>query len=98
MKKAISADPSIKLVFLCSPGNPTGTLLSLKSIREILDFEPFKGIVMVDEAYIDFSEPGTSAVQLIQEYPNLCVMQTLSKSFGLAAIRCARPNVWRFIF
>ena len=70
----------------------------MKSIREILDFEPFKGIVMVDEAYIDFSEPGTSAVQLIQEYPNLCVMQTLSKSFGLAAIRCARPNVWQFIF
>ena len=98
MKKAISADPSIKLVFLCSPGNPTGTLLSLKSVREILDFEPFKGIVMVDEAYIDFSEPGTSAVQLIQEYPNLCVMQTLSKSFGLAAIRCACPNVWQFIF
>lgn len=89
MKTALAADPSIKLVFLCSPGNPTGTPISLKSIRAILDFEPFKGIVMVDEAYIDFSDPGTSAVQLIQEYPNLCVMQTLSKSFGLAAIRYA---------
>jgi len=89
VKKAIDADPSIKLVFLCSPGNPTGTLISLASIRAILDYEPFKGIVVVDEAYVDFSEPGNSAVSLVAEYANLCVMQTLSKSFGLAAIRCA---------
>src|SRR5712672_66362 len=88
VKKAIDADPSIKLVFLCSPGNPTGTLISLASIRAILDYELFKGIVVVDEAYIDFSEPGNSAVSLVAEYANLCVMQTLSKSFGLAAIRC----------
>lgn len=88
VKKAISADPSIKLVFLCSPGNPTGTLISLKSIREILEFEVFKGIVIVDEAYIDFADEKASAVSLIKEYANLCVTQTLSKSFGLAAIRC----------
>jgi len=87
VKKAIDADPSIKLIFLCSPGNPTGTLISLGSIRAILDYEPFKGIVVVDEAYIDFSEPGSSAATLIDEYANICVMQTLSKSFGLAAIR-----------
>ncbi|KAI0765240.1 histidinol-phosphate aminotransferase [Fomes fomentarius] len=87
VKKAISADPSIKLVFLCSPGNPTGTLISLKSIREILEFEAFKGIVIVDEAYIDFADEKASAVSLIKEYANLCVTQTLSKSFGLAAIR-----------
>ena len=88
MKKAVDADPSVKLIFLCSPGNPTGTLISLASIRAILDYEPFKGIVVVDEAYIDFSEPGSSAVSLVAEYANICVMQTLSKSFGLAAIRC----------
>ncbi|KAI0305239.1 histidinol-phosphate aminotransferase [Multifurca ochricompacta] len=87
VKKAIDGDQSIKLIFLCSPGNPTGTLISLASIRTILDYEPFKGIVVIDEAYIDFSEPGSSAVTLIAEYANLCVMQTLSKSFGLAAIR-----------
>ena len=87
VKRAIDADPSIKLIFLCSPGNPTGTLISLGSIRAILDYVPFKGIVIVDEAYIDFSEPGSSAATLIAEYANLCVMQTLSKSFGLAAIR-----------
>ncbi|KAF8500356.1 pyridoxal phosphate-dependent transferase [Russula emetica] len=87
VKKTIDADPSIKLVFLCSPGNPTGTLISLASIRALLDYEPFKGIVVVDEAYIDFSEPGSSAASLVAEYANICVMQTLSKSFGLAAIR-----------
>lgn len=87
MKKAIDADPKIKLIFLCSPGNPIGTLVSLKSVREILDYEPFKGIVIVDEAYIDFAPTGSSAASLIPEYANLCVMQTLSKSFGLAAIR-----------
>lgn len=89
VKKAIDADPSIKLIFLCSPGNPTGTLISLESMRAILDYEPFKGIVVVDEAYIDFSEPGSSAASLVAKYANICVMQTLSKSFGLAAIRCA---------
>lgn len=88
VKKTIDADPSIKLIFLCSPGNPTGTLISLASVRALLDYEPFKGIVVVDEAYIDFSEPGSSAASLVAEYANICVMQTLSKSFGLAAIRC----------
>ena len=92
VKKAIDADPSIKLVFLCSPGNPTGTLISLASIRALLDYEPFKGIVVVDEAYIDFSEPGSSAASLVAEYANICVLQTLSKSFGLAAIRCVSAS------
>ncbi|TFK49348.1 histidinol-phosphate aminotransferase [Heliocybe sulcata] len=87
VKKAIDADPSIKLVFLCSPGNPTGTLISLKSIRSLLEYENFKGIVVVDEAYIDFAAEGSSAVSLVNEYANVCVLQTLSKSFGLAAIR-----------
>lgn len=87
VKKAVAADPSIKLIFLCSPGNPTGTLLSLASIRAILADPAFKGIVVVDEAYIDFAPEGSSAAQLVTEFANLCVVQTLSKSFGLAAIR-----------
>ena len=87
MKQAIDADPSIKLIFLCSPGNPTGTLISLSTIRALLEYENFKGIVVVDEAYIDFAGENASAASLVQEYANLCVMQTLSKSFGLAAIR-----------
>ncbi|KAG6330618.1 hypothetical protein ID866_8471 [Astraeus odoratus] len=87
IKAAVTSDPTIKLIFLCSPGNPSGTLISLKSIRSLLDYEPFKGIVVVDEAYIDFAGEGVSTVSLIKEYGNLCVMQTLSKSFGLAGIR-----------
>ncbi|KAH8101846.1 histidinol-phosphate aminotransferase [Cristinia sonorae] len=87
LKAAIDADPSIKLVFLCSPGNPTGTLIPLRTIREILDYENFNGVVVVDEAYIDFAGAESSAATLVTEYANLCVMQTLSKSFGLAAIR-----------
>ncbi|KAK0480261.1 histidinol-phosphate aminotransferase [Armillaria novae-zelandiae] len=87
IKKAVDADSSIKLIFLCSPGNPTGTLIPLSSIREILDYPAFKGIVVVDEAYIDFAGADASAVSLVREYANLCVMQTVSKSFGLAAIR-----------
>ena len=90
---SLVADPSINLIFLCSPGNPTGTLISLASIRALLDYEPFKGIVVVDEAYIDFSESGSSAASLVAEYANICVMQTLSKSFGLAAIRCVRLTI-----
>ncbi|KAG5637612.1 hypothetical protein H0H81_003946 [Sphagnurus paluster] len=87
IKKAIDADSKIKLIFLCSPGNPTGTLLSLASIREILTYPPYKGLVVVDEAYIDFAGPEHSAASLLSEFSNLVVMQTLSKGFGLAAIR-----------
>ena len=87
VKKTVDADPAIKLIFLCSPGNPTGTLIDLSSIRALLDYENFKGVVIVDEAYIDFAGEPASAVSLIKDYANLCVIQTLSKSFGLAAIR-----------
>ncbi|KAI6002993.1 pyridoxal phosphate-dependent transferase [Pisolithus albus] len=87
VKAAVSSDPTIKLIFLCSPGNPTGTLISLESLRSLLEYEPFKGIVVVDEAYIDFAGEDASAVSLIKDFGNLCVMQTLSKSFGLAGIR-----------
>ncbi|KAF8605713.1 histidinol-phosphate aminotransferase [Ceratobasidium sp. AG-I] len=87
IKKAVASDPSIKLIFVCSPGNPTSTLIPLKDIRALLEDTAFKGIVIVDEAYIDFADEDASAVSLINEYANICVMQTLSKSFGLAAIR-----------
>ncbi|KAH9943554.1 histidinol-phosphate aminotransferase [Amylocystis lapponica] len=87
VQKAVAADPSIKLIILCSPGNPTGTVVSLGGLRALLEYDRFKGIVIVDEAYIDFAGAGTSAVSLLKEYANLCVVQTLSKSFGLAAIR-----------
>lgn len=78
-------DPKSKLVFLCSPGNPTSKVISNSVVETILS--TFKtGIVVVDEAYIDFS--GTeSACSLVSKYPNVVVLQTLSKAFGLAGIR-----------
>lgn len=87
MKSAIDSDPSIKLIFLCSPGNPTGTLIPLADVQQLLEYSKFKGVVVVDEAYIDFAGENASATALVSRYANLCVMQTLSKSFGLAAIR-----------
>lgn len=98
VKRAIDGDPSIKLIFLCSPGNPTGTAIPLSAIREILDYQNFQGIVIVDEAYIDFAGSDASAVSLIEEYANICVMQTLSKSFGLAAIRSVSCQVRSIIY
>jgi histidinol-phosphate aminotransferase len=85
-------DPSIKLIFLCSPGNPTGTAVPLATIEKILESSSFKGLVVVDEAYIDFTQAShpnipVSATTLLPKYPNLVVLQTMSKGFGLAAIR-----------
>lgn len=78
-------DSTTKLLFVCSPGNPTAKVIP-NSVVEILLQRYQTGIVVVDEAYIDFS--GTeSACSLIAKYPNLVVMQTLSKAFGLAGIR-----------
>jgi len=77
----------IKLLFLTSPGNPTGTCIPNDLVRTILDHPTWRGLVILDEAYIDFTEK-TSAVALFDEgYQNLVVMQTLSKGFGLAGIR-----------
>lgn len=87
LENAFAKYPEAKLLFLCSPGNPTGTLIPLSTIRAVAENEAYKGIIVVDEAYIDFAPEGSSAVQLVNEYANVCVMQTLSKGFGLAGIR-----------
>lgn len=77
-------DDHTRLIFLCSPNNPSGNLLDPEKIKSVL--EQFHGIVVVDEAYIDFTNfPGF--VPLLSTYPNLVVLQTLSKAWGLAAIR-----------
>lgn len=77
-------DDHTKLIFLCSPNNPSGNLLDPEKIKAVLT--QFHGIVVVDEAYIDFTNyPGF--VPLLKAYPNLVVLQTLSKAWGLAAIR-----------
>ncbi|MEX0994478.1 MAG: histidinol-phosphate transaminase [Balneolaceae bacterium] len=73
-----------KILFLCSPNNPTANNFDRTEILKLLEL--FEGIVVVDEAYIDFSRQESMA-ELVQQYPNLVVLQTLSKSFGLAGIR-----------
>jgi len=77
-------DYVLKLIFICSPNNPTGNLMNKSAIRFIL--ENFNGIVVIDEAYIDFSSQD-SWNQEINKYPNLVVCQTFSKAWGLAAAR-----------
>ncbi|CEP20903.1 K00817 histidinol-phosphate aminotransferase [Cyberlindnera jadinii] len=87
INKAIANDPTIKIVYITTPGNPTGTLIDFKLIEKVLNNENFNGVVVADEAYVDFAPVGSSLATLVNKYPNLVVMQTLSKSFGLAAIR-----------
>ncbi|MBE6229940.1 MAG: histidinol-phosphate transaminase [Bacteroidales bacterium] len=73
-----------RVVFICSPNNPSGNLLDREEIIRII--ENFNGIVVVDEAYIDFAE-SQSFSELIGRYPNLIVLQTLSKAWGMAGLR-----------
>jgi histidinol-phosphate aminotransferase len=76
-----------KLLFICSPGNPTCKAIPLQDVEQIASSNKYSGLVVVDEAYVDFA-PGQSAVSLVEKYPNIVVLQTLSKAFGLAGIRC----------
>lgn len=79
-----SVDENTKIIFLCSPNNPTGNSFSDTSISQLLD--NFDGIIVLDEAYIDFSEKE-SWLNKIENYPNLVITQTLSKAYGMAGIR-----------
>ena len=79
--------PSSTLLFLCSPNNPTGNGINEADIVDLLEASKDSTLVVVDEAYIEFSKHG-SALHLMHKYPHLIVIRTLSKAFGLAAIRC----------
>lgn len=80
-----ACDKHTKVVFLCSPNNPTGNSLDRKEIEKII--LGFDGIVVIDEAYIDFSKQPSWLASL-NDYPNLIVLQTFSKAWGMAALRC----------
>jgi len=77
-------DENTKAMFICSPNNPTGNSLCRKEIESLL--KKFDGLVVVDEAYIDFSS-SESLLKDLEQYPNLIVLQTFSKAWGCAAIR-----------
>ncbi len=83
-KVLTKVDKNTKLLFLCSPNNPTGNLLEKEKIKELLT--NFKGLVVIDEAYIDFSG-SESWINSLNDYPNLVVTQTLSKAYAMAGIR-----------
>jgi histidinol-phosphate aminotransferase len=79
-----AVDENTKIIFLCSPNNPTGNSFSQESVAYLL--KNFNGLVVIDEAYIDFSKKE-SWINKLEEYPNLVITQTLSKAYGLAGIR-----------
>ncbi|MCG6189267.1 histidinol-phosphate transaminase [Maribellus maritimus] len=79
-----TVNPNTKLIFLCSPNNPTGNSLDAEKIQKVID--EFDGIVVLDEAYIDFA-PGKSFFPKLNENANLVILQTFSKAWGMAGIR-----------
>ena len=79
-----AVDNNTKVIFLCSPNNPTGNSFSDENITYLL--QNFNGLIVIDEAYIDFSEKESWLAKM-DEYPNLVITQTLSKAYGLAGIR-----------
>ncbi|HPC99578.1 MAG TPA: histidinol-phosphate transaminase [Bacteroidales bacterium] len=91
------SDSSIKVMFICSPNNPTGNCMHPENIEYLVS--QFRGIVLLDEAYSDFSDKP-SFIRKTERYPNLVVMQTFSKAMGLAAARIgmafADPAIIRY--
>ena len=79
-----ATDANTKIIWICSPNNPTGNAFALEQLREVCS--RFEGITVIDEAYIDFSDKG-SMVAMLDEFPRLIVMQTFSKAWASAAIR-----------
>lgn len=79
-----AVNPGTKIIFLCSPNNPSGNALNNNAILKII--ESFEGLVVVDEAYIDFC-PEKSFLPSLSQYPNLVILQTFSKAWGMAGLR-----------
>lgn len=88
--------PNTKLVYICSPNNPTGNIIDNKALIEVLEMAAGRALVVVDEAYIEFC-PQYSVTSWLANYPNLVILRTLSKAFALAGLRCgftlAAPEV-----
>jgi histidinol-phosphate aminotransferase len=83
-KVSVAIQPTTKIIFLCSPNNPSGNLLNKYAIEKIL--QQFNGIIVVDEAYIDFAK-DEGFVSVLNQYSNLVILQTFSKAWGLAGLR-----------
>jgi len=100
MKKTLDAVTSeTKMIFCCSPNNPTGNLLQVSDIVELAS--QLKGIVAVDEAYVDFAQSPHRLISIVERYENIIVLRTLSKAWGLAGIRLgyciAHPEIVSYL-
>jgi len=97
-KLLAATDPKTKVIFLCSPNNPTGNDLKISEMVRVM--ESFPGIVVVDEAYIDFSS-RESFLTMLDTFPKLVVLQTFSKAWGMAAVRLgmafASPEIIHYL-
>lgn len=91
-----AADDNTKLTWVCSPNNPTGNAYTIDELKELA--EKVRGMLVIDEAYVDFSEKG-SMLPFIENYPNVVVLRTLSKARGMASLRLgmafSHPSVAR---
>jgi histidinol-phosphate aminotransferase len=96
VKAMLAAAPDAGLFYVCNPNNPTGTLTSYADIEYLVDNKPKKSVVLVDEAYIHFSD-APSAIDLVRAGKDLIVLRTFSKLYGMAGLRCgfaiARPDL-----
>ena len=86
MRQAVEDNPNTKIVFIANPNNPTGTLLTQEALREFVSNVPSKVLVVIDEAYIEYS-PESNNRALIDEFDNVILVRTLSKAYGLAGLR-----------
>lgn len=77
-------EPNTKIIFICSPNNPSGNLMKEEDLKKVL--RSFEGIIVIDEAYIDFSD-DRSFLNVMNDYPNLVILQTFSKAYGMAGLR-----------
>lgn len=85
--QALETRPEIKVIFACSPGNPTGALIPMGVLRKLAQVSAGRAILVIDEAYIEFS-PADTAQSLLAEFPHVAIIRTLSKAFALAGLRC----------
>lgn len=85
--KVLEERTDVKVVFACSPGNPTGTLIPVGMLRKLAEVTEGRALLVIDEAYIEFS-PANTAIELLKDFSHVVIIRTLSKAFALAGLRC----------
>ncbi len=86
IKNKIQNVKNLKIIYICSPNNPTGTVFSKEDIKKVLSFLSTSTLLVIDQAYCEFS-PEASVIELLNDYPQLVILRTISKAWGLAGLR-----------